>query len=78
MLGELAFPGGAAHAQVFERPAEAREFVQLEVGQGHQGVGLHDGLGQKHGLELLALDLYLHFGLAGEAVGDDQGRPPTA
>ena len=75
VLGQLAFAGGAAHPQVFERPAEPREFVQLEVGQGHQGLGLDDGLGQKHGLKLLAVDLHLHFGLAGEAVGDDQRRP---
>jgi hypothetical protein len=74
VLRQLAFAGGAAHPQVFQRPAEAGHFMQLEVGQGHQGFGLHDGLGQKHGLELLALDLHLHFGLAGEAVGDDQGR----
>jgi hypothetical protein len=75
VLGHLAFAGGPAHAQVFDGPAEARHFVQLEMAHGHQALGLMDGLGQKHGFELLLVDLHLHFGLAGEAVGDDHRGP---
>ena len=75
MLGHFALAGGPAHAQVFERPAEARHFVALEVAHGHQPLRLMDGLGDKHVLELLLIDLHLHFGLAGEAVGDDHRGP---
>ena len=72
MLGQLALAGGAAHPQVFQGAAETGEFVELEVGKRHQSFRFQDGFGQIDGLKLFPVDLHLHFGLTGEAVGDDQ------
>ena len=39
----LAGAGAAAHAQVLQRSAEARQLVPLEVGEGDDDVRVHDG-----------------------------------
>jgi len=75
VLGELALAGGAAHAQVLQGAAEAGEFVELEVAKRHQGFRLQNSFRQVNRLKLLLINLHRYFGLAGEAVGDDQGGP---
>ena len=68
----LALVGAAAHAQILQRTAEARLLVTLEVVQGDDDVGIHDGTAD-HGVFhiLAALDGDGHLVGALQAVTDD-------
>ena len=72
MLLHLARPGAAAHADVFQRAAHACLLMALEVGQGDEHVGVHDGPADLGGFYILAA-LYgdLHLVGALQTVGDD-------
>ena len=52
MLAEFPFPRGAAHAHVFDGPAEAGQFMSLEMGHADEGVGIDDVGGNGNGLEI--------------------------
>ena len=72
MLLHLSGPTAAAHADVFQSAAEARLLMALEVGQGDEHVGIHDGpadLGLLH--QLAAHHRHSHLVAALDAVCDD-------
>ena len=72
VLLHLPGPAAAAHADVFQSAAEARLLMALEVGQGDEHVGIHDGptdLGLLH--QLTAHHRHSHLVAALDAVCDD-------
>ena len=72
MLLHLAPAASAAHAQVFHRAAKAGLLVSLEVAQGKNYVGLHNGLADFGGLNVLRPGYRdLHIVVAPQAVADD-------
>ncbi len=72
VLLHLAPAASAAHAQVFHRAAKAGLLVSLEVAQGKNYVGLHNGLADFGGLNVLRSGYRnLHIVVAPQAVADD-------
>ncbi len=71
MLLHLAGTRAAAHAEVFQRAAEARLLVALEVGQRDHDVGVHDGLADLGLLDEGQIDRDEGLVRALESVGDD-------
>ena len=72
MLLHLAPAGTAAHPQVLDGAAKAGLLMPLEVGQGDDHIGLHDGLSDLGGLDVLRpLHGHLHVVVAPQAVADD-------
>ena len=68
----LARAGAAAHAEVLQRAAEAGGLVALEVGEGDDDVGVHQGAADLgRGTVLRALDRDFHLIRALQAIGDD-------
>ena len=67
----LAGIGAAAHADVLHGAAEARFFVTLEVVQGNDNIGVHDGPADFGGLDVFAAHHgHVHIVGALQTVGD--------
>ncbi len=69
--GALAGRGAQAHAQVFQRAANARALVALEVGQADDGVGVHGRAANERLLAVFPVDGHGNMVVAKQAVGDD-------
>ena len=74
VLLHLAPARGAAHADVLDGPAEAGQFVALEMADRDQHVGVHDVAAQVGRVEMSARAGHGPFVAAFEPVGDDDGR----
>ena len=71
VLLHLAGAGAAAHAEVFQRTAEACLFMALEMAQRDDDVGIHDGLADLGFLYQREIDGDKRLIGAFEAVGND-------
>ena len=62
----------AAHTDIFDGASEARHFMSLEVGQGNEDVGVHDGAADESALEFRAVfQRYFHVVGTLQTVADD-------
>jgi hypothetical protein len=72
MLGQLAASRRTPHPQIFQRTAETRQFMPLEMADHHHGIGLGDLGGDVHLLKAHAVDGNRCFTAAPQTVGDNQ------